>query len=61
VTGDLDEGPIIVQEVHPIDHTYTPTKMQALGRDVERQALAKAVKLYVERRIFLHNKRTIIL
>lgn len=61
VTGDLDEGPIIAQDVHPIDHAYTPAKMQALGRDIERQTLAKAVKLYAEQRIFLHKKRTVIL
>ena len=61
VTADLDEGPIITQDVQPIDHTYTPKAMQALGRDIERQTLAKAVKLYAERRIFLHNKRTVIL
>ena len=61
VTSDLDEGPIITQDVQQIDHTYTPKMMQALGRDIERQALAKAVKLYSEHRIFLHNKRTVIL
>ncbi len=60
-TSDLDEGPIIAQDVQKIDHTYTPDKMLELGRDIERQTLAKAIKLYSEHRIFLHNRRTIIL
>lgn len=58
---DLDEGPIIAQGVESVDHTYTPEKMQQLGRDTESRILAKAVKLYCERRIFLHGHRTIIL
>ena len=61
VTPDLDEGPIITQGVQTIDHTYTPERMQALGRDIEAQTLAKAVQLYSERRIFLQARRTIIL
>lgn len=61
VTADLDEGPIISQGVQSVDHTYTPNMMQALGRDIECQTLAKAVKLHSEHRIFLHNQRTIIL
>jgi len=60
-TADLDEGPIIVQRVAPVDHSYTPEKMQSLGRDTETLALAKAIELYGERRIFIHNNRTIIL
>ena len=58
---DLDEGPIISQRVERVDHTYTPDKMQQLGRDTESDVLARAVKLYCERRIFLHGQRTIIL
>ncbi len=58
---DLDEGPIIAQRVERVDHTYTPEKMQQLGRDTESDVLARAVKLYCERRIFLHGQRTIIL
>lgn len=60
-TEDLDEGPIIAQETVHVDHTLTPLKMQALGRDTESRVLAKAIALYAERRIFLHGKRTIIL
>ena len=60
-TADLDEGPIISQSVVPVDHTHTPQKMQAMGRDTESHVLANAIKLYAERRIFLHGKRTVIL
>jgi formyltetrahydrofolate deformylase len=61
VTADLDEGPIITQHVTPIDHSYTPEKMQAVGRDLEAQALARATELYTERRIFAYHGRTVIL
>lgn len=60
-TADLDEGPIIAQETVPIDHSYTPQKMQAMGRDTESRVLARAISKYAERRIFLNGKRTIIL
>ena len=60
-TADLDEGPIIAQNVVPINHKYTPEKMQALGRDTESQTLAEAVKEFSERRVFVHDRRTIIL
>ncbi len=60
-TEDLDEGPIIVQGVEPVDHTFTPEKMQQAGRDTEARVLARAVRLYTERRIFLHGHRTVIL
>lgn len=60
-TQDLDEGPIIVQGVEPVDHTFTPEKMQQAGRDTEARVLARAVRLYTERRIFLHGHRTVIL
>lgn len=60
-TADLDEGPIIAQDIVPIDHSFTPEKMQALGRDTESKVLAQAIRLYAERRIFLHGRRTIIL
>lgn len=60
-TSDLDEGPIITQEIFPIDHSFGPTELQATGKDSESRALAHAVKLYTERRIFIHGTRTIIL
>ena len=61
VTSDLDEGPIIEQQTVRIGHAPTPDQMAILGRDVEAQVLAKALAFYAERRIFLHDKRTIIL
>jgi len=61
VTPDLDEGPIIAQDVVPVDHAQTPETMQAMGQDTESRVLARAVRLYAERRIFLQNPRTIIL
>ncbi len=60
-TSDLDEGPIIEQEITRVDHSYTPEKMQRLGRDIESRVLARAIKQYAERRIFVHTRRTIIL
>lgn len=60
-TVDLDEGPIIAQETIHVDHAHTPQKMQSLGRDTEARVLARAVRLYTERRIFLHGARTVIL
>lgn len=60
VTDDLDEGPIIAQDVLPINHTYTAKEMANAGRDVEKTVLAKAVKLVLEERIFIHNGRTIV-
>ncbi|NQZ13445.1 MAG: formyltetrahydrofolate deformylase [Alphaproteobacteria bacterium] len=60
-TADLDEGPIITQDVVPVDHRDTPDTMQRLGQDTESRVLARAVKLYAERRIFMHDRRTIIL
>jgi len=60
VTADLDEGPIIEQDVAHVTHSSTPDELIALGRDIERRVLAKAVKLYAEDRIFIVGKRTII-
>ena len=60
-TSDLDEGPIINQAIEPINHSYTPQKMQSLGQDIESKALSRAIETYAERRIFLNGRRTIIL
>jgi formyltetrahydrofolate deformylase len=60
VTADLDEGPIIEQDVAHVTHSSTPDELIALGRDIERRVLAKAVKLYSEDRIFIVGQRTII-
>lgn len=60
VTEDLDEGPIIAQDVLPVNHTHTADQMANAGRDVEKTVLAKAVRLLLEERIFIHNGRTIV-
>ncbi len=60
VTADLDEGPIIEQEVQRVTHQHTPEALAELGRDIERNVLVRAVRLYAEDRVFLDGKRTII-
>jgi formyltetrahydrofolate deformylase len=60
VTADLDEGPIIEQEVARVDHTDSPEDMAAIGRDAERVALARAVRWHAEHRVLLHGRRTVI-
>ncbi|QOR40008.1 formyltetrahydrofolate deformylase [Billgrantia diversa] len=60
VTADLDEGPIIEQAVLPVNHAYYPDELVALGRDTETKALASAVKLHTENRVFLSGNKTII-
>ncbi|MFF2812763.1 formyltetrahydrofolate deformylase [Streptomyces sp. NPDC058000] len=60
VTADLDEGPIIEQEVERVGHEVTPDQLVAIGRDVECQALARAVKWHSERRVLLNGTRTVI-
>jgi formyltetrahydrofolate deformylase len=61
VTSDLDEGPIIVQEVRPIDHQVTVLDMVQLGHDIEATALSRAVRLHCEERVQLNGQRTVIL
>jgi formyltetrahydrofolate deformylase len=60
VTPDLDEGPIIDQDVIRVSHARTPGDLIALGRDVERVVLARAVKLMAEDRVALVGRRTVI-
>lgn len=60
VTSDLDEGPIIEQEIARVDHAHTPEQLAAVGRDVEAQALARAVRWHSEHRVFLSGRRTIV-
>ncbi len=60
VTADLDEGPIIEQEVSRVDHAMTPTDLTAVGRDLESVALARAVKFHIERRVLLNDSRTVV-
>ena len=60
VTADLDEGPIIEQEVARVTHDVSPDQLVALGRDVECQALARAVKWHSEHRVLLDGSRTVV-
>ncbi|MEO9274066.1 formyltetrahydrofolate deformylase [Marinomonas sp. 5E14-1] len=60
VTSDLDEGPIIEQSVQPVDHTYSPERLVAVGRDTETVALATAVKMHLEHRVFMYGNKTIV-
>ncbi|MDT0320373.1 MULTISPECIES: formyltetrahydrofolate deformylase [unclassified Streptomyces] len=60
VTAELDEGPIIEQEVERVGHGLTPSQLVAVGRDVECQALARAVKWHSERRVLLNGRRTVV-
>ncbi|MGD0240768.1 MAG: formyltetrahydrofolate deformylase [Streptosporangiaceae bacterium] len=60
VTPDLDEGPIIEQEVARVDHADSPEDLAAIGRDAERVALARAVRWHAEHRVLLHGRRTVI-
>ena len=60
VTADLDEGPIIEQDVAHVTHASTPEEMIARGRDIERRVLARAVKLFAEDRIFIVGQRTVV-
>ncbi len=60
VTPDLDEGPIITQDIAHVNHSATPEDLIAIGRDIERRVLSQAVKLEAEDRIFIVGSRTII-
>jgi formyltetrahydrofolate deformylase len=60
VTGDLDEGPIIEQMVERVDHAHDPKHLTQVGRDMEAQALARAVKYHVSHRVFQNGLRTVV-
>ena len=61
VTADLDEGPIIVQEVKPINHNFTVEQMKNMGHDLEAVALSQAVQMHAEQRICINGNKTVIL
>ena len=61
VTSDLDEGPIIEQDVAHVTHVATPEELIAIGRDIERRVLAKAVKFYADDKVFIVGKRTVVI
>jgi len=60
VTGDLDEGPIIEQDVVRVDHTYDQDELVAAGRDVEAQVLSRAVRWHAQSRVLLNGERTVV-
>lgn len=60
VNSDLDEGPIIEQVITRVDHNYRAEELARLGRDNESQALSKAVKYHLERRVFLDGRKTVV-
>jgi formyltetrahydrofolate deformylase len=60
VTADLDEGPIIEQDVERIYHNATPDDLVRKGRDIERRVLARALTWHLEDRVFLNGKRTVV-
>ena len=60
VTADLDEGPIIAQDVERISHHDTPEDLVRKGRDIERRVLARAVRSHLEDRVLLHGARTVV-
>lgn len=61
VNSELDEGPIIAQQVVEVDHTYTPEDLVSAGRDTECKALSNAVRWHCEGRVFLYGNRTVVL
>jgi formyltetrahydrofolate deformylase len=60
VTADLDEGPIIHQDVEAITHADSPAELVRKGRDIERRVLAEAVRLHLEDRVLLTGNRTVV-
>ena len=60
VTRDLDEGPIIEQDIARVDHAMTPKELVRVGSDTESQVLARAVRRHVEHRILLNGHRTVV-
>jgi formyltetrahydrofolate deformylase len=60
VTADLDEGPIIEQEVSRVAHTDSPERLTAIGRDLESVALARAVNWHAQRRVLMNGEKTVI-
>jgi formyltetrahydrofolate deformylase len=61
VTADLDEGPIIEQDVRRVSHAVTPAEMVAIGRETEASVLARAVRWHAEHRVFANGNKTVVL
>ena len=60
VTADLDEGPIIEQDIQRVTHRDSPAELQRVGADIERSVFSRAVKWHVEDRVLVHENRTIV-
>ena len=60
VTAELDEGPIIEQEVIRVDHTYGPTALSTVGQDAEALALSRAVRWHCQHRVLLDQSSTVV-
>jgi formyltetrahydrofolate deformylase len=60
VTADLDEGPIIVQDVEHITHADSPNDLVRKGRDIERRVLSRAVRFHLQDRVFINGAKTVV-
>lgn len=60
VTADLDEGPIIEQDIARVDHSHDPAELTAIGRDIECAVLARAVQWHAERRVLIDRNKTVV-
>ncbi|PRY12765.1 formyltetrahydrofolate deformylase [Pontibacter ummariensis] len=60
VNNDLDQGPIIAQSVIPVDHTHSAREMAQAGRDVEKNVLAKSLRLVLNEQVFVYRNKTIL-
>ncbi|GAA4784320.1 formyltetrahydrofolate deformylase [Olivibacter ginsenosidimutans] len=60
VTDDLDEGPIIAQDIKPVNHTYTAEDMRKAGKEIEKAVLSKALALVIEDRVFVTGNKTVV-
>lgn len=60
VTNDLDDGPIISQQIIPVNHAHTVGDMVRLGKEIEKSVLAKALQLVFEDRVMVYNNKTVV-
>jgi formyltetrahydrofolate deformylase len=60
VTNDLDEGPIIAQQIIPVNHTFTAGGMMKAGKEIETAVLAKALQLVFDDRVFVYKNKTVV-
>ncbi|CAN5591254.1 formyltetrahydrofolate deformylase [soil metagenome] len=60
VTNDLDEGPIIAQQIIPVNHSFTANSMMKAGKEIETAVLAKALQLVIDDRVFVYKNKTVV-